>query len=96
MKEAMKKALTTRGFAFVEAVSPCPTAFGRRAGFKNVAEIVRWFKENSVPLEEAQKMTVEDLEKKIVVGEYVYRKIPTFTEAVYKTIQEAERSAKAN
>ncbi|MFB0501014.1 MAG: thiamine pyrophosphate-dependent enzyme [Candidatus Bathyarchaeia archaeon] len=94
LREAMKKALTTRGLAFVEAVSPCPTAFGRRAGFKNVGEIVRWFRENSVPLEEAEKMAAEDLVKKIVVGEYVYRKIPTFTEALYRTIREAEKSAK--
>jgi len=96
LKEAMKKALTTRGFAFVEAVSQCPTAFGRRAGFKDVAEIIRWFRENSVPLEEAEKMAAEDLAKKIVVGEYVYRRIPTFTEAVYGTIREAEKSAKTN
>jgi len=96
LKEAMKKALTTRGFAFVEAVSQCPTAFGRRAGFKDVAEIIRWFRENSIPLEEAEKMAAEDLAKKIVVGEYVYRRIPTFTEAVYGTIREAEKSAKTN
>ncbi|NIR86301.1 2-oxoacid:ferredoxin oxidoreductase subunit beta, partial [Candidatus Bathyarchaeota archaeon] len=95
LKEAMKKALTTKGFAFVEAVSPCPTAFGRRAGFKNVAEITRWFRENSLPLEETEKMSAEDLRKKIVVGEYVCRKIPTLTEAVYRTIREAEKSAKA-
>ena len=96
LKEAMKKALTTKGFAFVEAVSPCPTAFGRRAGFKNVAEIVRWFRENSIPLEEAEKMAAEDLEKKIVVGEYVHRKIPTFTEVLYRIIREAEKIAETN
>jgi len=94
LKEAMKKALITRGFAFVEAVSPCPTAFGRRAGFKNIAEMVRWFRENSLPLEEAEKMATEDLVKKIVVGEYVDRKSSTFREALFKTIQKAEKSAK--
>ncbi|UCE15357.1 MAG: 2-oxoacid:ferredoxin oxidoreductase subunit beta [Candidatus Bathyarchaeota archaeon] len=94
LKEALKKALTTKGFAFVEAVSPCPTAFGKRAGFEDVAEIIRWLRENSLSLEEAEKMAAEDLVKKIVVGEYVDRESSTFTEAVYKTIQKAEKSAK--
>jgi 2-oxoglutarate ferredoxin oxidoreductase subunit beta len=96
LKEAFKKAIVTKGFAFVEATSPCPTAFGRRAGFNNVAEMFRWFRDNSVTLEEAEKMTVEELASKIVVGEYVDRKIPTFTETLFKTIREAKKGAKKN
>jgi 2-oxoglutarate ferredoxin oxidoreductase subunit beta len=96
LKEALKKAITTKGFAFVEVASPCPTAFGRRAGFKDVAEMFRWFRDNSVPLEETEKMTGEELASKIVVGEYVDRKIPTFTDTLFKTIREAKKSAKKN
>ncbi len=96
LKEALKKAVATKGFAFVEVASPCPTAFGRRAGFKDVAEMFHWFRDNSVLLEEAEKMTVEELTSKIVVGEYVDRKIPTFTETLFKTIREAKKSAKTN
>ncbi len=92
----MKKAVATKGFAFVEAVSPCPTAFGRKAGFKDVAEMFRWYRNNSVLLEKAEKMAVEELINKIVVGKYVDRKIPTFTETLFKTIREAKKSAKTN
>jgi 2-oxoglutarate ferredoxin oxidoreductase subunit beta len=93
LKEAMKKAVTTKGFAFVEAASPCPTAFGRRAGFKDVAQMLRWFKENSVPLEQATKMAEKELVKKIVVGEYVSREFPTLTENIYKIVEEAKKNA---
>jgi 2-oxoglutarate ferredoxin oxidoreductase subunit beta len=93
LKEAMKKAVTTKGFAFIEAVSPCPTAFGRRVGFKDVAEMLRWFKENSVAFEQATKMTEKELVKKIVVGEYVTRELPTLTENLYKVVREAEKNA---
>jgi len=93
LKEAIKKAVTTRGFAFIEAASPCPTAFGRRVGFKDVAEMLRWFKENSVPLEQAVKMTDKELVNKIVVGEYVSREAPTLTESLYKTLREAQKIA---
>ncbi len=93
LTEAMKKAITTKGFAFVEAVSPCPTAFGRRAGFKDVAGMLRWFLENSIPLEQASKMIRKELVKKIVVGEYVSREAPALTDNVYRVLEEAQKVA---
>ena len=96
LKESMKKAITTKGFAFVEAVSQCPTAFGRRVGLKTATDMLRWFKENSVTLQEAEKMAEKDLEGKIVVGEFVHREFPTFSETLYETIREAKKGAKAN
>ncbi len=90
---AMKKALTTRGFAFIEAASPCLTAFGRRVGFKDVAEMLRWFQENSIPLEQALKLPEKELTNKIVVGEYVSREVPTLTDNIYKTVEEAKKVA---
>jgi len=93
LKEAMKKALKTNGFAFIEAVSQCPTAFGRRVGLKTAADMLRWFKENSVPLNKAERMAEEELVGKIVVGEFVQRKLPTFIDAVYEVIREAKKGA---
>jgi 2-oxoglutarate ferredoxin oxidoreductase subunit beta len=93
LKEAMKKALKTKGFAFIEAVSQCPTAFGRRVGLKTAANMLEWFKENSVPLKKVEKMAKEELTGKIVVGEFVHQQLPTFTDTVYEVIREAERSA---
>jgi len=89
---AMKKALTIRGFAFIEATSPCPTAFGRRRGFKDVAEMLHWFQENSVTLEQASKLSEKELVNKIVVGEYVGREAPTLTDNIYKTVEEAKKA----
>jgi len=94
LKESIKKAMQMKGFRFIEAVSQCPTAFGRRVGFKDAGEILKWFKENAVPIETAEKMTEEELATKIVVGEFVHRERPTLVENLYKTIEEAQRSVK--
>ncbi|MGD8506419.1 MAG: thiamine pyrophosphate-dependent enzyme [Candidatus Bathyarchaeota archaeon] len=96
LKEAVKTAVTTKGFAFIEAVSPCPTAFGRKIGLKDAAKMLRWFKERSLPLEQADKMTSEELAERIVVGEFVRRRRPIFREYLYKAIEEAGKSAKSN
>jgi 2-oxoglutarate ferredoxin oxidoreductase subunit beta len=95
LTHAMKKAITTRGFSFIEAVSPCPTAFGRRVGFKDAAEMLRWFKNNSIPLEQASRMSDQELRGKIVTGEYIHREIPTLTDNIYNVVKEAQKLAPA-
>lgn len=92
LKESIKKALQLQGFRFIEAVTQCPTAYGRRAGFKDIGETLRYFKENAVPAEKTEKMNDEELEKKIVVGEFVNRKRPTLVETVYSVLEEAKKS----
>jgi len=93
LKEAVKKALKLQGFRFIEAVSQCPTAFGRRVGFRNAGEMIRWFKENTITLEEAKKLSEEELAEKIVAGEFVQRHRPTLTETIYTVVKEALKNA---
>lgn len=91
LKEAFKIAVETKGFAFIEVVSQCPTAFGRRVGFKDASEMVQWFKTNSVPLEEADKLSEEELTGKIVVGEFAKAEAPSLTETVHAMLKEAQK-----
>jgi 2-oxoglutarate ferredoxin oxidoreductase subunit beta len=93
LKEAIKKALQMEGFRFVEVVTHCPTAYGRRAGFKDIGEMLRYFRENAVTIEQAEKMSPEELETKIVVGEHIARRRPTLVEAVNSMMKEAKKNA---
>jgi 2-oxoglutarate ferredoxin oxidoreductase subunit beta len=96
LKESIKKAIQTPGFRFIEAVTQCPTAYGRRAGFKDVAEMLKCFRENAIPVQQAEKMSQEELEKKIVVGEFVERRRPTLVETMYAMMKEAKKNAEQN
>jgi 2-oxoglutarate ferredoxin oxidoreductase subunit beta len=91
LKESIKKALNMKGFRFIEVVSQCPTAFGRRAGFKDAGEMLKWFKENAVLIPLAEKMSESELTTRIVVGEFIQRQRPTLVETVYKTMEEAQK-----
>lgn len=82
LKNAMKNALLTRGFSFVEVISQCPTAFGRRAGLKNAGEMLQWLKSQSIPIEEAEGLTLDEREKKFIVGEFASRKRPTLADNI--------------
>ena len=91
LKESMKSAIEMKGFRFIEAVSQCPTAFGRRVGFKDAGEMLKWFKENAITIKQAEKLSEEDLAEKIVVGEFVQKQGPTLVETIYKVIEEAQK-----
>jgi 2-oxoglutarate ferredoxin oxidoreductase subunit beta len=94
LKHSIKTAIKTQGFRFIEVVSQCPTAFGRRVGFKDVGEMLKWLKHASVPTHQAEQMSEKELADKIVVGVFVQRKRLTLTEAIHKIVEEAQRSAK--
>ena len=68
---AIKKAIEKKGFSFVEVVTQCVTAYGRRNRLGRGPDMMKWLRENSVRKEQAEQMGPEELEGKIVVGEFV-------------------------
>ena len=45
---AIKTAIEKKGFSFVEMISQCPTAYGRRTGIGSPEEMIAWFKKYPV------------------------------------------------
>lgn len=89
--ESIKRALSVKGFALVEAISQCPVQFGRRNRMKTPTEMLRWFQKNSVLISKARNMSPNELEGKIVVGELVNREKPEFTEELNSLIEEVSK-----
>jgi 2-oxoglutarate ferredoxin oxidoreductase subunit beta len=96
LKETIEKALQIKGFRFIEAVSQCPTAFGRRVGFRDAGEMIKWFKENTVSVKQAESSSEEDLTGKIIAGEFVHKQRPTLIENLYNIIEEAQKEIGKN
>jgi len=96
LKEAIKKAIGIKGFRFIEAISQCPTAFGRRVGFKDAGEMVKWFRENAIPVKQTEGLSEEDLVGKIIVGEFIQRQRLTLEETLYGVIEEAKKEIGKN
>jgi len=90
LEESVKKAIEMQGFRFIEVVSQCPTAFGRRAGFRNAGEMLKWFRENAISIKQAERVPEEELAQKIVVGEFIKRKRPTLFETMHRIIEKEE------
>ncbi len=69
--KALKKAITLEGFTFVEAISPCPTQFGRRNQSGSPQKMITMLQESCVTRRRAQALTPGELKGKIVTGVFV-------------------------
>jgi 2-oxoglutarate ferredoxin oxidoreductase subunit beta len=87
---SMKTVLEGKGFSFIEIISQCPVSYGRRVGLRDGVAFMEYFKENSVSVAKAAKMSEEDLEGKIIVGKLVQRDRIEFTESL-RRINEARK-----
>ncbi len=87
LKESIKKAIKKKGFAYVEAVSPCVTNFGRLNDMKTSREMIAFFREREVRVEEVKNESREELRGKLIVGEFIDRERPEFTEQYWMLVR---------
>ena len=71
MTRSIKKGIQKKGFALIEAVSQCPVQYGKVSKLGKAVNILRYFKENSIKVNKAKDLSPEELEDKIVIGEFV-------------------------
>ncbi|WP_297520246.1 2-oxoacid:ferredoxin oxidoreductase subunit beta [Thermococcus sp.] len=90
---SIKKALQKEGFSLVEFLSPCPVSFGRRNRMKTAPELLRWYQKITVPINKAKKMPPEELEGKVVIGEFVDRDRPGLVKEYREYIKRAKKTA---
>ncbi len=67
---SIKKALRIEGFCFIDVISPCPTHFGRRNRLDTPKATLQFFNDRLVTKEAAAILSPEELESKIITGEF--------------------------
>ena len=83
MEEAMKK----KGFSLIEIMSQCPVSYGRRVKLREGADMLRYFRDDSIPIEKTEDLTEDAVSGKIVIGKLVDRERTEFTEALNAMIE---------
>ncbi len=75
LQNAIKAALLKPGFSLVEAISPCPTQYGRRNKLGDGLESLKFYKESAVRVKK-DKTTADagiDFQTEIMIGKFVDR-----------------------
>ena len=88
LSNAIKKGLQNKGFSFIEAVSQCPTYYGRKNKMRTPIEMMQWMKESSILKNKVDKLEESELEGKIIVGEFQNKVEPEFTDKLCKLLEE--------
>jgi 2-oxoglutarate/2-oxoacid ferredoxin oxidoreductase subunit beta len=73
MSKVIKNALLHKGFALVEVMTQCPQQYGRWNKGGTAYEMLNWHKDHAVRVEQAEKMSPEELAGKFIIGEIVNR-----------------------
>ena len=88
LSKAIKYGLQNKGFSFIEVISQCPTYYGRKNKLRSPIDMLNWMKESSINKRRADKMEEEELQEKIIVGEFQKKPEPEFTEKLCKLLEE--------
>lgn len=86
----IEQAIRKNGFSLVEAVSYCPTTFGRMNKLGTTVDMMRQLKDDSVSLSAAEKLSAEERERKIVRGVLHDIEKPEYTELYEQIIRKAQ------
>ena len=93
LEKSMYKALLKPGFSVVEAISPCPTLYGRFNRKKYGTDMIEYYHQKSVIRHDAQPWEVDiDLGGEIVCGEFVDIERPTFQDRLQEMFGELHPS----
>lgn len=87
----IKEAISHKGFAFVDALSQCPTYFGRRNKMRSALEMMNWFKDRAVPVKTWEKMSAEEREGKFPIGVLTKTQAPELTEVYNQLIEQLQQ-----
>ena len=76
--------MSKKGFAVIEAITPCPTYYARPNRLGTIVDMMQWYKENSIPVEVARKISEEEKKDKITIGVLHNVERPEFCEEYLK------------
>lgn len=86
--KSIERGLKNNGFSFIEIVSQCPTYFGRKNKMKTPIKMIEHIKESTVYINNTKLMSEQELANKIVVGEFVNKTAPEFTDNLQELSKE--------
>jgi 2-oxoglutarate ferredoxin oxidoreductase subunit beta len=84
--DLIEKGIRHKGFALIEALTPCPTVFGRRNKMGSPAEMWKAQRDITVSVKKIKDLPPSELEGKLPRGVLVQRERPEFTEEYSKLI----------
>ena len=85
----IERAINKKGFSVVEALSQCPTQYGRRNKLGGPVEMLQWYKDNAIPYPAFKKLSQDEIGEKFPIGVMTDLDEPDYLERYNRIIKEA-------
>lgn len=85
------KAAQHKGFSVLEVVSTCPVSYGRYNNMPQPAAMLRYLEENTISKLKADKLSPEELEDKIITGEFFVEERPEYMEEYQRLVESLQQ-----
>ncbi|NLV88591.1 MAG: 2-oxoacid:ferredoxin oxidoreductase subunit beta [Tissierellia bacterium] len=82
----VENGIKNKGFSFIEALTTCPTYYGRKNRKGEAVDMMVYLKENAINIAAYDKLSEEQREGKFVVGEIYKSNRPEYTEEYQRII----------
>ena len=99
--KSIKRGIEKKGFAYIELLTPCPTAYGRRNKLGDIKELWKWYDENTILIDEYERIMKygsdeekERASKMIKIGVFQDIEKPEYFEEYYKLIDRLKEGGK--
>jgi len=89
-ERVITKAIQHKGFSVVEVLEDCPTQYGRKNKMRSPAQMMARYKDLTVSVDAADKLPIEDIRGKMLIGVLHEVERPEFAEQ-YQGIIERSR-----
>jgi 2-oxoglutarate ferredoxin oxidoreductase subunit beta len=86
LSQMVEKALQKKGFSLVEAISSCPTYYGRKNKKGTAVDMMNFLKYRAVSQSKFDALPPEEQAEHVVTGEFMNRTAPEYTESYQKII----------
>ena len=87
LQKQVENGIKNKGFSFIEAITTCPTYYGRKNKKGDAVAMTTHLKDNAVNILAYEKLTDEQKVGKFVVGEFHKQPKPEYTEQYTKLIK---------
>ncbi len=88
----IKKAITHKGLSIVEAISCCPTYYGRKNRIGDAVAMIQWMKDTFVEKRAYERLDEEKRAGKFPFGEFVNKEEIEYTEALAQMQRRVEEN----
>ena len=87
----IEKAISNKGFSLVDAISVCPTYYGRKNKKGSVVNMLNSLKDSTIDVKVAEKLPIEKVNGKLLIGEFKNNTAPEYTDEYRKIIDKYKK-----